>query len=134
FYAETAAIAKAWGKPDPIKLVWTREDDIKGGYYRPAYLHKVKAGLDKDGKIIAWHHHIVGQSIMKGTSFEQFMMKDGIDPTSVEGVSTMPYDIPNLRAESTIVQVGVPVLWWRSVGHTHTAYAVEATMDQLAAK
>jgi isoquinoline 1-oxidoreductase beta subunit len=106
---------------------------MKAGYYRPAYLHRVKAGLDKDGNLVAWQHRVVGQSILIGTAFEQ-MVKDGIDPTSIEGVHDMPYTIPNFRAEVHNTKVGVPVLWWRSVGHTHTAYVVETMMDQLAAK
>jgi isoquinoline 1-oxidoreductase subunit beta len=134
YIAEVAAIAKAWRKPDPIKLVWSREDDIKGGYYRPLYVHRVKAGLDAEGNLVGWHHRIVGQSILTGTPFESFAVKDGIDGTSVEGVADMPYAIPNLRVESHMTKVGVPVLWWRSVGHTHTAYAVETMLDLLAAK
>ena len=131
--SEAAMLAKAWGKPQPLKIVWSREDDIRGGYYRPMYVHRVKAGLDAEGRLIAWHHRIVGQSILSGTFFESFLVKDGIDATSVEGVADMPYAIPNFRAELHTVKVGVPVLWWRSVGHTHTAYAVEAMMDDLAA-
>jgi isoquinoline 1-oxidoreductase subunit beta len=134
YIAEVAAIAKAWGKPDPIKLVWSREDDIKGGYYRPLYVHRVSAGLDAEGNLAGWHHRIVGQSILTGTPFEAFGVKNGVDGTSVEGVSDMPYTIPNLRVELHTTKVGVPVLWWRSVGHTHTAYAVETTLDLLAAK
>ncbi|MEM7430030.1 MAG: molybdopterin cofactor-binding domain-containing protein, partial [Pseudomonadota bacterium] len=84
---EAAQLAKAWGKKQPLKIQWSREDDIKGGYYRPMYVHKVKAGLDKDGNITAWHHRIVGQSILTGTPFEQAFVKDGIDHSSVEGVS-----------------------------------------------
>jgi isoquinoline 1-oxidoreductase beta subunit len=134
YIAEVAAIAKAWGKPDPIKLVWSREDDIKGGYYRPLYVHSVKAGLDAEGNLVGWHHRVVGQSILTGTPFEPFAVKNGVDGTSVEGVSDMPYTIPNLLVELHTTKVGVPVLWWRSVGHTHTAYAVETTLDLLAAK
>jgi len=134
YVAEAAMAAKAWGKPDPVKLVWAREDDMKAGYYRPMYLHRVKAGLDADGNLIAWHHRVVGQSILAGTAFEKMLVKDGIDGTSIEGVSDIPYAIPNFKAELHTTKVGVPVLWWRSVGHTHTAYAVETMMDQLAAK
>ncbi|NNF77799.1 MAG: xanthine dehydrogenase family protein molybdopterin-binding subunit [Rhizobiales bacterium] len=129
---EAAQLAKAWGKKQPLKIVWSREDDIKGGYYRPMYVHKVKAGLDKNGKLVAWHHRIVGQSILTGTPFEQAFVKDGIDHSSVEGVSNVPYDIPNMQGELHTVKVGVPVLWWRSVGHTHTAFVVETMMDDLA--
>lgn len=129
---EAAQLAKAWGKKQPLKIQWSREDDIKGGYYRPMYVHRVKAGLDKEGNITAWHHRIVGQSILTGTPFEQAFVKDGIDHSSVEGVSNLPYAIPNIYGDLHTVKVGVPVLWWRSVGHTHTAFVVETMMDDLA--
>jgi isoquinoline 1-oxidoreductase beta subunit len=134
YVAEAATAAKAWGKADPVKLVWQREDDMKAGYYRPLYVHHVVAGLDSAGNLVAWRHRIAGQSIMAGTLFEKALVKNGVDGTSVEGVADMPYAVPNLRAELHSTTVGVPVLWWRSVGHTHTAYAVETMMDQLAAK
>jgi len=132
FVAEACAVAKAYGKPVPIKIVWTREDDIKGGYYRPIYVHRVRAGLDKDGAVVAWHHRIVGQSILAGTPFESVMVKDGVDVTSVEGANSLPYAIPNLTVDLHTVKTGVPVLWWRSVGATHTAHATEHMMDMLA--
>jgi len=133
FVAEAAVAAKAWGKPDPIKLVWRREDDMKAGYYRPAYLHRVKIGLDADGKIVGWRHTIVGQSILAGTPFAA-LVKNGIDATSVEGVSDLPYLAPNLHVELHTTQIGVPALWWRSVGHTHTAFVVETMIDRIAAE
>jgi len=132
FVAEACAIAKAYGKPVPIKVIWTREDDIKGGYYRPIYVHRLKAGIDKDGNIVAWHHRIVGQSILAGTPFEAMMVKNGIDVTSVEGANNLPYAIPNQTVELHTTKVGVPPLWWRSVGATHTAHATEHVMDMLA--
>lgn len=132
FVAEAAEILKATGGRYPVKLLWTREDDLRGGYYRPMFLHRVRAGLDAAGKVIAWSHRIVGQSIMTGTSFEAFSVKDGIDSSSVEGVSELPYAIPNVRVELHSPRVGVPVLWWRSVGHSQNAYAVEAFLDQVA--
>lgn len=131
FVVETVAIAKAHGKGVPIKLVFTREDDMKAGYYRPLYVHKVRAAVDASGKPLAWHHHVVGQSILAGTFFEKVMVKDGIDETSIEGTHGA-YAIPNVKVELTTMKTGVPVLWWRSVGHTHTAYAVEVMMDELA--
>ena len=133
YVAEAAEAAKAWGKPDPVKLVWKREDDMKAGYYRPAYLHRVKVGLDSEGNIVAWTHKIVGQSILSGTPFGR-MVKNGIDATSVEGVSDLPYATPNLHVELHTTDVGVPVLWWRSVGHTHTAFVVETMIDRIAAE
>ncbi len=132
YFAEAAAIAKAWGKPQPIKLVYTREDDIKGGYYRPAFLHKARVGLDADGNILGWEHKIVGQSILKGTPFEAMAVKNGIDDTSVEGVADMKYANAGMQVDLHTTDVKVPVLWWRSVGHTHTAYVMETMIDELA--
>jgi isoquinoline 1-oxidoreductase beta subunit len=117
----------------PVKVVWTREDDIRGGYYRPMYAHRVEAGLDAQGKVAGWNHTIVGPSILAGTAFEAMLVKDGIDSTSVEGVADMPYDIPNLHVTLHTVDAGVPVLWWRSVGHSHTGFVVESMIDELAA-
>jgi isoquinoline 1-oxidoreductase beta subunit len=127
------ALVKA-GKPGiPVKMVWTREDDMKGGYYRPMYLHTLKAGLDAAGNIVGWQHRIVGQSILTGTAFESQMVKDGIDLTSVEGASTLPYAIPHMAVDLHTTKQGVPVLWWRSVGSSHTAYSTETFIDELAA-
>ncbi len=133
FVGETAALVKAYGKPVPIKIVWTREDDIKGGYYRPLVLHKVTAGVTADGKIAGWQHRIVTQSIMTGTAFETVAVKNGIDNTSMEGVGDTPYAIPNLEVDLHSPKNGVPPLWWRSVGHSHTAYVMETIIDELAA-
>ena len=134
YIVEAVSIAKALGANGiPVKLQWTREDDIRGGFYRPAYVHKLEAGLDADGKLVAWRHRIVGQSIMAGTSFAPTMVKDGVDQTSVEGAANLPYAIPNLAVELTTTESPVPVLWWRVVGSSHTAYAVEAFIDEIAA-
>jgi isoquinoline 1-oxidoreductase beta subunit len=137
YQVEAATIAKtiaASGKLDiPIKLVWTREDDMRAGYYRPAYLHTIKAALDANGNVAAWHHRIVGQSILAGTAFESMLVKNGVDATSVEGAANLPYSVPNLRVELYSTKVGIPVLWWRSVGSTHTAYSTETFIDELAA-
>ncbi len=131
YVLEAAQIAKA-RRGTPVKLVWTREDDTRAGYYRPLYVHKVRAGLDASGNPVAWEQRIVGQSIGKGTAFEAFIVKDGIDATSVEGASTLPYQIPNMQVELHTVDQGVPVQWWRSVGHTHTAFSTEVIIDELA--
>jgi len=128
---EAVAVAKALGGRAPVKVQWTREDDMKGGRYRPLYVHTLKAGLDAQGNLVAWRNHIVGQSILAGTPFGG-LIQNGIDLTSVEGAANIPYAIPNLRVELTTTEVGVPVLWWRSVGSTHTAYAVEAFIDEVA--
>jgi isoquinoline 1-oxidoreductase subunit beta len=129
---EAVSTAKALDWKVPVKVQWTRENDMRGGRYRPAYVHSIKAGLDKDGKLVALHDHIVGQSILGGSPFAA-MIKDGVDATSVEGASNLPYAIPNLKVELTTTDVKIPVLWWRSVGSTHTAYAIETFMDELAA-
>lgn len=128
---ELAEVAKAIGPGKAVKLVWTREDDMLAGYYRPFAVHRMR-GAVRDNKIVAWSNTIVGQSIMKGSPFEAMTMPfGGIDSTLVEGSNDIPYDMPNFRCDAHQVDVGVPVLWWRSVGHTHTAYAVESFMDEL---
>jgi isoquinoline 1-oxidoreductase beta subunit len=132
YVAEGVEVAKATHALNaPIRLLWTREDDIRGGYYRPLYLHTISAGLDKRGRPLAWQHRIVGQSILTGTMFGSGM-KDGIDATSVEGAANLPYAIPNMLVELHTTQVGVPVLWWRSVGSTHTAFSTEVMINELA--
>jgi isoquinoline 1-oxidoreductase beta subunit len=130
--AEAAAVAKAIGGGKPVKVLWTREDDIQGGKYRPLYVHRLRGGLDGQGNIVGWEHRIVGQSIIAGTPFESALVKDGIDGTSVEGAANLPYDIPNITVELHTTKVGVPVLWWRSVGSTHTAYSTETFLDEVA--
>jgi isoquinoline 1-oxidoreductase beta subunit len=129
---EAVETAKAIGWKAPVKVLWTREDDMRGGRYRPLFVHKVQVGLDEAGNIVGWHHRQVGQSILIGTPFEGMMVKDGIDATSVEGVFDAPYKIDNFRSEIVNAKVGVPVLWWRSVGHTHTAYVMETMIDEIA--
>lgn len=129
---EAVATARAIGWKAPVKLLWTREDDMKGGRYRPMYLHRLEAGLDAEGRIVGWRHRIVGQSILRGTPFEGFLVQNGVDATSVEGASNLPYAIPDLVVDLHSPDVGVPVLWWRAVGSTHTAYATEAFIDELA--
>ncbi len=116
----------------PVKLVWSREDDIKGGYYRPAVAHRVRVGLDDAGNITGWDHRVAAQSIMKGTAFEGFSVHDGIDHSSVEGVADGPYQIPGQFVGLTDTAKATTVLWWRSVGHTHTAYVMESMMDAAA--
>ena len=131
--AEAVSVARAIDFKAPVKVQWTREDDMRGGRYRPAYVHSFKAGLDKDNKLVAWHNHIVGQSIVAGTPFEG-LIKDGVDSTSVEGASNIPYGIQNINVGLTTTDVKVPVLWWRAVGSTHTAYAVESFLDEVIAE
>ncbi|MDW3181837.1 xanthine dehydrogenase family protein molybdopterin-binding subunit [Roseobacter sp.] len=116
----------------PVKLVWSREDDLRSGYYRPAFGHKVRVGLDADGAIVGWDHRIAGQPIMKGTSFESFSVRDGVDHTSVEGAADTPYRIPAAHFGLTDTEKATSTLWWRAVGHTHTAYVMEVMMDMAA--
>ena len=132
FVSEAVHVAKAAGVP--VKTVWSREDDVKGGYYRPMFLHKAKIGLGADGLPVAWEHVEVGQSIMLGTPFEGFQIKDGVDATSVEGVADSPYikAIADHHVSLHTVKASIPVLWWRSVGHSHSAFAMESLIDELA--
>jgi len=132
FVVEAAHVAK--GLDRPVKVVWTREDDIRGGWYRPLAVHRLEAALDPvAGTPLAWRQRIVTSSILAGSPFTA-MIKDGIDPTCVEGASDSPYvtAIPNHRVELHAVDTGVPVLWWRSVGNSHTAFVVESFVDELA--
>jgi isoquinoline 1-oxidoreductase beta subunit len=130
FVVEAVQVAKVVGQP--LKVIRTREDDMRAGYYRPMWYHRVAACLDGKGLPLAWHHRIVGQSIIAGTFFESIIVKDGIDDTSVEGAANTPYAIPNLQVELHSPKNAVPVLWWRSVGHSHTAFVMESFMDELA--
>jgi len=133
YIVEAVSIAKAYGADGtPIKLQWTREDDLHGGLYRPMYFHKLEAGLNDKKELIGWRHVIVGQSILGGTPFEPVMVKNGIDATSVEGAANVAYEIPNIDVELSTTKSAVPVLWWRVVGSSHTTFAVEAFIDEVA--
>ena len=122
-----AKVAKA-----PVKVVWTREDDIRGGWYRPMWYDHFAAGLDANGNPVAWTHTIVGQSIFDGTMFAGFGIKDGVDAASVEGAADIIYGIPNIQVDLHSPKNEVPVQWWRSVGHSHTGFSVEAFLDEVA--
>ena len=130
FVAEAVQISNALKVP--VKVVWTREDDIHGGYYRPRAYHKLSAGLDASGKLLAWQQNVVCQSFIVGTPLEGMMVQNGVDGLTVEGAANMPYAIPNLRVAWNMAPNGVPTLWWRSVGSSHTAFAVEGFIDELA--
>ncbi|MBP6902860.1 MAG: xanthine dehydrogenase family protein molybdopterin-binding subunit [Burkholderiaceae bacterium] len=133
YVVEACSIAKAArqaGITAPIRTLWSREDDIRGGYYRPMHLHRARIAYDERGRVLAWDHAIVGQSIVSGTFFEGMMVKNGIDATAVEGMKE-PYDVP-MRLTVHHPKVNVPVLWWRSVGSTHTAYVMETLIDEIA--
>jgi isoquinoline 1-oxidoreductase subunit beta len=132
FVSEAVIVAKAAGVP--VKVVWTREDDMHGGFYRPSYLHRIRTGLDDSGRPVAWDHVVVGQSILAGTPLEPMLVKHGIDETSVEGLAGSPYlaDAGALRVSLHSPRTPVTVLWWRSVGNTHTAFAMEGMIDEAA--
>jgi isoquinoline 1-oxidoreductase beta subunit len=131
FVSEAVHLAKATKRP--VQVVWTREDDIQGGYYRPMWASRLRAGLDAAGKPVAWTHTVVGQSILGGTPFAA-MIKNGIDETSIEGAANSPYlaAIADHRVDLHSPEIPIPVLWWRSVGHSHTAFVVESFIDELA--
>ncbi|WP_291730466.1 molybdopterin cofactor-binding domain-containing protein [Leisingera sp. F5] len=132
-YQVEAALAFAMtDRTRPVKLVWSREDDITGGYYRPAVAHRVRVGLDAEGEITGWDHRIAAQSIMKGTPFESMVVHNGVDHSSVEGVADSLYRIPGQFVGLSDTAKATTVLWWRSVGHTHTAYVMETMMDAAA--
>ena len=146
YLVEAAQVMKAWrahslsdaagtagGKNTPLKVMWSREDDIRGGYYRPSQAHRVEVGLAANGAVQSWQHSIVGQSIITGTPFEPFMVKQGVDSTAVEGVADTAYALP-LAVQAHHPKQNVPVLWWRSVGHSHTAFVMETLIDEIAEK
>lgn len=130
FARELAEAAKAIGPGKPVKLVWTREDDIMGGYYRPMALHKIR-GAVRGGQVAAIDSTVVVQSFIKGTPMESMIVKNGIDPLTIEGIPDMPYDLPALRCQVHTPTSPIPTLWLRSVGHTHTGYVVETFIDRL---
>jgi isoquinoline 1-oxidoreductase beta subunit len=125
YMREAAEVFKASGGTRPVKHMWTREDDIRGGFYRPIYAHRMKASINAEGQITGWRQSIVGQSIMG---------KADLDSTSVEGASDLPYAVESLHVVAHNTQLAVPALWWRSVGHTHTGFAVETFVDELLQK
>ncbi|WP_299963450.1 molybdopterin cofactor-binding domain-containing protein [uncultured Roseobacter sp.] len=132
-YQSEAAMAFAMtDRSRPVKLVYSREDDMRAGYYRPAFGHKIRVGLDAGGQITGWDHRIAGQPVIKGTPFEAAFVKDGVDHSSVEGTSDTPYRIPGAVFGLTDIEKATTTLWWRAVGHTHTAYAMEVMMDMVA--
>lgn len=133
FAAELAQIVKTQPKGTAVKLIWSRENDVKGGRYRPLTVHKIVGSLDKDGNISAWQQTIATQSIMAGSPFAA-AIKNGIDPTSIEGASDLPYNFASRQTSLHTMTNPVPILWWRSVGHTHTGYTVETMLDFLLQK
>lgn len=128
--AEAVQVSKAVGAP--VKIIWTREDDIRGGYYRPRSLSTIKASVNKDGNPIAWEHHITVQSFVKGTALEQMLVHEGVDHLAVEGVNQTPYKIPNFKVTWHEAEAKVPCLWMRGVGHSFNAFCMETMIDELA--
>lgn len=134
YQADAAFAFAALGGKMPVKLIWTREDDIRGGYYRPMAAHKARIGLDSEGRVAGWDHRVAAKSILKGTPFEAVLVHEGIDETSIEGLGNSPYDLPNFSVGLSDAESKMPVLWWRAVGHTHNAYVMEVLMDMAAHK
>lgn len=130
--AEAVIVAKA--AQVPVKVVWTREDDMRGGYYRPQFVHRLKIGLDEHGMPVAWDHVLVGQSIFEGTPSAAFSMRNGIDRNSVTGAADSPYLDAIAARRVTLHSPKTPIsVWvWRSVGHSHTAFAMESMVDEIA--
>jgi isoquinoline 1-oxidoreductase subunit beta len=129
---ELAEIGKAINGRVPVHLVWTREDDIRGGYYRPLVLHRVRVGLTRDGSIAGWQHKVVSQPVFKSTPFARSMTEYGLDASMVEGIVDTPYGITDLTIDSYNAESPLPVIWWRSVGHSHTGYVMETMIDEIA--
>ena len=130
FIVQAALIAKQ--AKQPVKVVWSREEDIQHDMYRPYYYDRLSAGLNEEGMPIAWSHRIVGSSIM--ARFFPPAFKDGIDPDAVDGAVDMPYAIANKRVEYVREEPpGIPTAFWRGVGPTHNVYVIESFIDELAA-
>lgn len=129
---EAVQIARASG--EAVKLIWTREDDIRGGYYRPVYLHRVIAGTDAAGMPIVWHHDVVGQSLFVNTVLQKDIAPNDLDYSTVDGVNGSPYitRCPDHAVVLHTTSHNIPVLPWRSVGNTHTAFVMETIIDELA--
>jgi isoquinoline 1-oxidoreductase beta subunit len=129
FIAEALETSKAVGLP--IKVIWSREDDIQHAQYRPANLHRFRAGVDAAGKPVAWTHRVVAPSIMARV-FPQ-TVQNGLDGEAVEGGVEMAYAIPNVHVDYSLTDTGIPVGFWRSVNNSFNAFAVETFIDELAA-
>jgi isoquinoline 1-oxidoreductase subunit beta len=118
----------------PVKVVWTREDDTRGGYYRPAAAHRFSATLDGEGRPLAWRHRVASTSLFLQFSPRALDRSDGVDRDGVAGASELAYEIPNLRVEYAPLSPGVPLHWWRSVGHSHNGFVTESFVDELASE
>lgn len=131
YHVQAALAFVALGGKKAVKLVWTREDDLAGGYYRPMFAQRAHIGIGDDGKISAWGHRSVTQSIFKGGPMESMAVHNGVDHFSVEGIVDTPYQIP-MSLGLTDYESPMPVLWWRSVGHSQSGYTMEVLMDMAA--
>jgi isoquinoline 1-oxidoreductase beta subunit len=128
---EAVQLSKAIGKP--VLSVYTREDDVRGLSYRPHVMSRVRGGVGADGLPVAWQQTIVSQGVLREGWTSAFIPQgQAFDPSSVEGASDMPYDIPNIFVDTHEGTSEVPVLWWRSVGHSHTGFTVNVALDELA--
>lgn len=132
FLVEAVQIAQASGLAQPIKMIWQREDDIQGGFYRPMVLHRYRIGLDEQKLPRHWAHSVVGASISKGTAFESAFMVDGLDTLSTEGLRHTKYAVDNVAFTLHTPKHPLEVLWWRSEADSHTGPAVESIMNRLA--
>ncbi len=131
FTVEAAHVANGVGRP--VKTVWTREDDMRGGYYRPFSVNRIRAGIDAAGLPVAYVHTAVSKPVLAQSMLAPLVVKDGIDPTTLEGSANMPYAIENVRAEVHNTDEPVPILWWRSVGHSINGFVTNSALDELAA-
>lgn len=126
YVAEAVRLSKAAG--GPVQVIWSREDDVRHGFYRPASLHRLTASVDAQGRPTAWRHRIIGPSI--DSRFGP--LERGVDDSLIEGAANLPYAIPNIQVEQSIADVPVPVGYWRSVGSSHNAFVTECFIDEIA--
>ncbi|MGH7413112.1 MAG: molybdopterin cofactor-binding domain-containing protein [Candidatus Rokuibacteriota bacterium] len=128
FIVDAVETAKAVGAP--VKVMWTREDDLQHGFYRPATYNVVRAALDGGGAPVAWSHRIVGPGILAQKG--RMRANTAVDPAAVAGARDLPYDIPNLQVEWVEKDFGVPLGFWRSVGASQNTFVTESFIDELA--
>jgi len=129
YIVEAVQLARLVDKP--VKVIWTREDDMRGGWYRPYFLHSLRGGLDDKGMPVAWRHTLVGQSVATSAGFRPPGAK-GPDNTSVEGAADFPYALANHYVDFHETKNGVPIQFWRSVAHSHNGFVVNSFLDELA--
>lgn len=129
---DLAHTARASQLGRPIHMVWTREDDMRGGNYRPMAVHYGQAGLDENGNITGWRHYAACQSIVEGTPWTAFLESRGFDRAAVGGLTETRYDIPNFWVDWCRPTSPVPVAFWRSVGDSQTGFVMESVLDELA--